>query len=62
MKRPVWWYRSLWFLVYSRGGSDGYRTIGGRRLPGGSLSTARQHPEMRDEIRHLAVIGRKRKT
>lgn len=30
---PIWWDRSVWYRTYREGGFDGYRTLGGRRLP-----------------------------
>ena len=60
LERPRRWDGSLWFRTYSPGGYDGYRTIGGRKLPCATLATAIERPDMRDEIRRMASYGRRR--
>lgn len=55
-----WWDRSLWWRTYHQGGYDGYRTITGRRLACATMATALKRPDMRDEIRQLALPRRKK--
>lgn len=53
-RKTVWWDRALWWRVYHPGGFDGYRTMGGRRLPCATLETALRRPGLAAEIRQLA--------
>lgn len=55
IRRLAWWDRSLWWRTCKPGGFDGYRTIGGRKLPCATLDTALRRPDMRDEIRRLSA-------
>ena len=49
-----YWDNTIWWRTYQPGGYDGYRTIGGRKLPCATLATALSKPEMREEIRSLS--------
>lgn len=55
MQRPRWWDRALWFRSYTRGGFDGWRTAGGRKLPCQTMRIALTEPRMQDEVRRLAA-------
>jgi hypothetical protein len=37
-RRFVWWDGALWWRTYQEGGFDGYRTLGGRKLPCDTLA------------------------
>lgn len=37
-RRFVWWDGALWWRTYREGGFDGYRTLGGQKLPCGELA------------------------
>ena len=50
----VFWDGALWWRTYTPGGFDGYRTIGGRKLPCATMATALTRPDMAAEIRRLA--------
>lgn len=58
--RLHWWDRSIWWRTYQEGGYDGYRTLLGRRLACATMATALERPDMRDEIRRLALPMRKK--
>lgn len=53
LRRPAWWDGSLWFRVYREGGYDGWRTIGGRRMPCDTMFVALAAPHLRDDIRRM---------
>jgi hypothetical protein len=53
LQRLHWWDRSLWFRVYRQGGFDGYRTIGGRRMPCDTMFVALNAPHLRGDIRRM---------
>jgi len=56
--RIHWWDRTLWWCTYHEGGFDGYRTIGGRKLPCATMATALERPDMRGEIKALLAAQR----
>lgn len=54
-ERPRYWDRALWFRSYTPGGFDGWRTLGGRKLPCQTMHIALTEPRMQGECRRLAA-------
>jgi hypothetical protein len=54
LQRPQWWDGAVWFRAYTPGGFDGWRTIGGRRLPCDTMFAALNAPHLHSEISRMS--------
>jgi hypothetical protein len=57
--RPRWWDGAAWWRTYREGGFDGWRTIGGRRLPCDTMFAALNAPHLHDEISRMSRTGKR---